>query len=131
MSGAGLISVRLPRSLMGVFREGVSKAGIDIHMGARRLICALKRFTPDELRSLPEPPKELDNPRLSLYVGWQCIDVLAEINRQSQLSTSSVIRRLIYALLVTGSIQFVQNINTKELRLARVQNDAEKVNAKS
>lgn len=117
MSGEGLISVRLPRSLMAVFRGSVSRAGIDIHSGTRRLVCALERFTPDELRWLPEPPKELDNPRLSLYVGWQCIDILAESNRQSQLSTSSVIRRLIYALLVNRSIQFVQNTDTKELRL--------------
>ena len=126
MSGLGLISVRIPRSLMGVFRAGVSQAGIDIHTGALRLISSLQGFAPDELWSLPEPPKELANPRLSLYVGWQCVDVLAEINRQSELSTSSIIRRLIYGLLVTGSIQFVQNTNTKELRLVRVQHSCEK-----
>jgi hypothetical protein len=114
-----------------VFRAGTARARLDLHDGARYLISGLRSLIPDELTSLPEPPKELDNPRVSLYVGWQCIDVLAEVSHRTQLSASSVIRRLVHGLLISGSIEFVQKNGIRELHLVRVQKNSENVCSQS
>jgi len=125
MSGEGLISVRFPRSLLGVFRAGISRVGVDLHTGARYLISGLQNLTPDELIAIPEPAQELDNPRVSLYVGWALMDILAEFCQKTHLSTSSIMRRLIYGLFIQRSIRFVQHSGNKEWRLVSVQNNDE------
>jgi hypothetical protein len=104
MSGNGLISVRLPRSLMAAFEENAARTGIDVHEAARRLIHSLGEVSDDELISLPEPQRESDNPRISLYIGWPQIETLAAVSERTQLSMSQIVRRLIYGAVVGRSV---------------------------
>jgi hypothetical protein len=122
MSGQGLISVRIPRSLLDVFRTAASRSKRTLHGAARFLILGLKGLTPDELSAIPEPQQELDSPRVSLYVGSQCVATLTEVSQKTQLSVSSIVRRLAYGLFVDRSIWFVQNSTNKEWLLVSVQN---------
>lgn len=123
MSGQGLISIRLPRSLLDAFRAGATHAGRDLHCAARDLIASLS-ISSDEWMSLPEPAQEPDNPRVSLYVG-RYRDVLAEVSQKTKLPLSSIIRRLFYALFITRSLRFVQHSENKEWRLVHIQNSAD------
>jgi hypothetical protein len=125
MSGQGLISVRIPRSLLDVFRMAASCSKHTLHGAARLLILGLKGLTPDQLSAIPEPPQELDSPRVSLYVGSRCVAALAEVTQKTHLSVSSIVRRLAYGLFVDKSIWFVQNSTNKEWHLVSVQNCSE------
>src|SRR5258708_15499428 len=104
VSGAGLVSIRLPRSVMEAFEADAMYTGIDRHEAARRLISCLGTVTDDHLVNLAEPPKESENPRLSLYLGWPHAQTLATVPRRTQLSVSCIVRRLIYGLAVTRAI---------------------------
>jgi hypothetical protein len=124
MSGDGLISIRLPRTLFELLRTALQRSGRDLHGGARFLISYLDCLSPDELASIPEPPNEAENPRVSFYVGRYVL-TLEEISLKTRLSKSSIFRRLVYGLFVTKSLGFVQHSENKEWRLVRVQNGAE------
>ena len=125
MSSQGLISVRIPRSLLDVFRIAASRPRHTLHSGARCLIFGLRGLTPAQLSALPEPPQELDSPRVSLYVGSLCVSTLAEFSCKTQLSVSSIVRRLAHGLFICKSIRFVQTSASKEWLLVSVQNSAE------
>jgi hypothetical protein len=60
MSGDGVISVRLPLSLLGAFRTAAAGQNLTIHEAARRLIAFISDLTQDELIKLKEPPHEFD-----------------------------------------------------------------------
>jgi len=96
MSGAGVISIRLPSSLIEALEANALRAGMDIHGAARQLIEGIRELTDAEIAALPDPPKELDNPRLSLYVGWAHVETLRAVSDRAQLSVSDVVRRLVY-----------------------------------
>jgi hypothetical protein len=119
MSGDGVISVRLQRSLLDVFRATAQRQGISLHEAARRLISGLPDFTSGELEQLPEPTREFETPRVSLYIGWRLIDVLISARRNTSLGDSNICRRLIYGLLVTNEIEFVQQNDRWKLQLAK------------
>jgi hypothetical protein len=121
MSGEGLVSVRLPRSLLGAFRASTDRQGISIHEAARRVVSFLPSFTLDELKSLTEPPRELDTPRVSLYVGWDALDILASLTGDGVFTTSGIFRRLIYGLVVTKDVEFVQHNEHWKLQIAKRQ----------
>jgi hypothetical protein len=121
MSGEGVISVRLPKSLLRLFRAIVKQRGMTPHEAARGLLDALASLTQEGLRSLKEPPHELENPRTSLYLGWRRIDVLCAATRNSTLTNSSIFRRLLYGLLVSKQIEFVQHGTQTKLQFVRTQ----------
>ena len=96
MGGEGLVSVRLPGSLLAAFRASTDRQGITVHHAARSLIAGLESLTTDNLKALREPASEVDAPRVSLYIGWDLLDVLADATRESNLTNSSIVRRLLY-----------------------------------
>lgn len=128
MSGVGIVSIRLPRSVLKAFEANALRAGVDKHEAARRLVLALEQLTDDQLADLPEPPKESDNPRLSLYLGWPYAEIPATVSRRTQLSISCIVRRLVYGLVVTGAIKAVQTKHVNELNLVPVQQSTEESN---
>jgi hypothetical protein len=117
MSGDGLISVRMPRSLLDAFRAAAQRQGISIHEAARRLTGKLPSLTRDDLRALTEPPRESDTPRVSLYIGWELLDVLADAAHESNLTNSGIFRRLLYGFLVTKQVEFVQQGDNWKLQI--------------
>lgn len=117
MSGDGVVSVRLPRSLLGAFRLAAERKGLTVHDAARFVINALPSLTLDELKALREPPGELDTPRVSLYIGWRSLDVLARTTQDTSLTNSTVLRRLLFSLFVTKQIAFVQKDGSWKLQL--------------
>jgi hypothetical protein len=117
MSGDGLISVRMQRSLLDAFRAAAQRQGISIHEAARRLTDKLPPLTRDDLRTLREPPREPDSPRVSLYIGCELLDVLADATHESNLTNSSIFRRLLYGFLVTKQVEFVQQGDNWKLQI--------------
>jgi hypothetical protein len=118
MSGEGVISVRLQRSLLTVFRSAAERQGLTIHDAAATTIAAINSGFEEELEELREPPREADSVRVSLYVGWYNIDALTAITRNRALTNSSILRRLLYGLLVTREIEFVQQNDRWNLQIA-------------
>jgi len=117
MSGHGLASVRMPRSLLEALRASAQRQGISIHEAARRLTEKLRSLTWDDLRTLQEPPREQDSPRVSLYIGWDLLDVLADATHESNLTNSTIFRRLLYGFLVTKQVEFVQQHDKWKLQI--------------
>jgi hypothetical protein len=117
MSGYGLVSARIPRSLLEALKASAQRQGISIHEAARRLTDKLPSLTRDDLRTLKEPPREQDSPRVSLYIGWDLLDVLADAAHESDLTNSSIFRRLLYGFLVTKQVEFVQQNNDWKLKI--------------
>jgi hypothetical protein len=117
MSGYGLVSARIPRSLLEALKASAQRQGISIHEAARRLTDKLPSLSWDDLRTLKEPPREQDSPRVSLYIGWDLLDVLADAAHDSDLTHSSIFRRLLYGFLVTKQVEFVQQNNDWKLKI--------------
>jgi hypothetical protein len=115
VSGDGVISIRLPRSLLGAFRSTADAHGLTIHSAARGMITALPPL--DDLRSLREPPHEIDTPCVSLYVGWRAVDLLSRTIQDSPFTNSTIFRRLLHALVVTKEIAFVQHEEEWKLQI--------------
>ena len=91
MGGEGLVSVRMPRSLLSVFRASAERQGYTIHKVAAELTCALTSLTLGELKSLREPPHEIENPRVTLNVTWGLIDILSDYTRDKVLTNSCLL----------------------------------------
>jgi hypothetical protein len=123
MSGDGVVTVRLPLSLLGAVRATTQEHGISIHEAARRWVSYLASLSPDDLRALKEPPREFDTPKVSLYLGWRGVDALTAAMRNSGLKNSTIIRRLLYAVLVTNDIEFVQQDDRWKLQIAKSKNN--------
>jgi hypothetical protein len=122
MSGDGVVTVRLPLSLLGAVRATAQEHGISIHEAAGRWISYLPSLSPGDLKALREPPREFDMPKVSLYVGWRVVDALTVATRNSDLTNSTIIRRLLYAVLVTNDIEFVQQNDRWKLQIAKSKN---------
>jgi hypothetical protein len=122
MSGEGILSVRLPLSLLGILRAIAGQQSMTIHETARRVLAGLSSLTPDQLRELKEPPREIASQRISLYVGWPLMDELAEMTQDAALTNSAVFRRLLYALLVTNQVLFVQQNGSWKLQIVSPKN---------
>ena len=82
-----------------------------------RLLDRLPSLKQTDLLSLRDPPTEQDNPRVSLHVGWDCVDFLSEATDGSPLRNSAIVRRLLYGLLVDGTVEFVQRGEHWELQV--------------
>jgi hypothetical protein len=117
MSGDGVVTVRLPLSLLGAVRATAQEHSISIHDAASRWISYLPSLSPDDLKVLREPPREFDTPKVSLYIGWHVVDALTVATRNSGLTISTVIRRLLYALLITDDLEFVQQNDHWKLQI--------------
>ena len=77
MSGDGLISARIPRSLLQALQASAQRQGISLHEAARRLTDKLPSLTQADLRGLKEPPREPDSPRVSRSQSSRSSRVLA------------------------------------------------------
>lgn len=108
MGGDGVTSFRLPRFLLERLRAAAAQQGISIHEAVSRVVLCLASLSSDELRALPEPPREPNTPKISLYIGWPAIDELAFVARGGTLSNSQILRRVLYGLLISKNISFVQ-----------------------
>lgn len=124
MSGEGVISVRFQRRLLDAFCFVAQSSRRTLPGAARFLIQGMKGLTSSQLSALNDPPPELDNTRVSLYVGRDCIALLTEASQKTGLSVSSILRRLAFGL-IDKSIWFVQDDGDKNWRLATVQNNSE------
>jgi hypothetical protein len=122
MCGDGVISVRLPLSLLGLFRATAEQHSISFHEAARRWISYLPSLSRDDLDALREPPHEFDTPKVSLYVGWRAVDVLTVATRNCTLTNSTILRRLLYGLLVTNELRFVLQNESWELKIVPEKN---------
>lgn len=118
MSGDGVVSVRLPLTLLGAFRAAAARQGISIHEAASRLVSFLRSLSINDLMALTEPPRELDTPKISLYIGRRAIDVLVSVAHSGTLSNSQILRRVLFGLLIRKNISFVQHNGQWKLQIS-------------
>ena len=124
MSWDGVISVRFPPRLLGALCIVAKSSKRSLPRAVSFLIQGMKGLTAAELSALSDPPSELDNPKVSLYVGHDCIALLTKASKEAGLSMSSIVRRLAFGLLVDKTIWFVQDEH-KRWVLAGVQKSTE------
>jgi hypothetical protein len=117
MSGKGVISVRLPHSLLAATNKSAAVHSISIHEVTARIFDRIPSLTDDELMGLPEPPVELENSRVSLHLGSDTAEQVIEAAFAADLSTSNIVRRVLHGILVAGTIEFVQRGKTWQLRV--------------
>jgi hypothetical protein len=117
MSERVTINIELPASIFKTLQAAAANQNISSNEACRRLICALPGLTSAELKSLREPAREQRSRQLRLDLDWKLVDTLSEIPRISGLTTSSVFRRLLYALLFTGKIRFTPRNSGTGFRL--------------
>ena len=110
MSGRGVKSVRLPRSLLKKRRAESSERGKTLHNEIRAVVCRIEHFDVSQLRGLPNPPHEPNPVRLSLYLGPEGVNRLNAAARKSGLTSSTLLLRLLYALPEIRRIKFVQPV---------------------
>jgi hypothetical protein len=109
MSGEGGIGVRPLDSLLVLFCAAKEREGVTAHRAAGILLCALGSFTPDELKVFKDPPRELDQARISPYVDWRLIGALVVVSRNIIFTELCVFQRLHSGLQIPKEIESVQH----------------------
>jgi len=118
MNEGSEITVRVPLSLFGAFRASAERLGVTTSEAVKILTAAASWLPPDQLRSLEEPPQEMETARLSFHLNWNSVDALMITTRNSLLTNSALFRRLLHGLLVTKEISFVQQEGQFKLRIS-------------
>jgi len=108
MSGRGLVSVRLPESMLVKLHLAARRRGMSTNDFARTVVDGLVGLSGSQIQEIPEPPLEAANPRLSLYLGQERLQVLHAAATSSGLSPSSVLRRAQNAAVTKNPIPPVQ-----------------------
>lgn len=127
MTSTASVSLRLPVSLWRSVHTTTVSQGLSIHEASERLIAGLSGFTDTDLRSMPEPPKEIKSRALALSLDWKYLDRLSELSRTSSLTVYSIFRRILHAILVARTICFVlrENENGLSLRISQIHGEFE------
>ena len=108
MSGRGLVSCRLPESMLERLGTVATGRAMSTNELARTVVDGLPGLSGSQIRSIPEPRLEATNPRLSLYLGQEGLQVLNAAATSSGLSPSSVLRRALNAAVTRNLITPVQ-----------------------
>ncbi len=108
MSGRGLVSSRLPESMLERLGTVATGRAMSTNELARTVVDGLPGLSGSQIRSIPEPRLEATNPRLSLYLGQEGLQVLNAAATSSGLSPSSVLRRALNAAVTRNLITPVQ-----------------------
>jgi hypothetical protein len=108
MSGRGLVSVRLPRSILQRLHSTARGRGMTTNQLARIVVSGLVGISGSKIREMAEPTLESVNQRLSLYLGSEGVEVLNAASARSGLSASRVLRRAFGATFATGHVLTVQ-----------------------
>lgn len=108
MSGHGLVSVRLPQSMLHKLHVTAGRRGLRTNELAQIIVNGLEGLSGSQIREIPEPSLEATNPRLSVYLGQKGLQVLNTAATSSSLSPSSALRRALNAALTTKSFSPVQ-----------------------
>jgi hypothetical protein len=115
MTETHVFTVEMPSSLWEAFQTLANRDGVSIHLAATRLAMGLTGLLDTDLCSLPEPPRESITRRLILNLGKKGLELLQQLSDQSQLSRSSVFRRVLYSLLITRRLELVKCSITSHL----------------
>lgn len=105
MSGRGLVSVRLPQSMLDRLWATTRQQGLTVNQYARNVVAGLAGLNGPQIRQIPEPASESRNPRLSVYLGDAGVQTLSSAALASGISPSSVLRRALSSAM-TANLQF-------------------------
>jgi hypothetical protein len=120
MNGRTDITITLPVSMLGAFRVATARHGISIEAACKRIICGLSGLTNCDLKTLPEPSHERRNQELRVSLEWRYVDRLSAATRVSNMTISSIFRRILHALLFTRKVHFISR-NGNEISLELTQ----------
>jgi hypothetical protein len=109
MSGRGLVSVRLPESMLERLRLAARRQGVSTNDFARTVVDGLVGLSGSQIREIPEPPSDAASLRLSVYLGQERLQVLNAAATSTGISPSSALRRALNAALTRNLIPSVQS----------------------
>ena len=122
MSGIGLLSVRLPKSLLVAFRAGATHG---VHSATRFLVGSLATFTVAELQSLEEPTMGPGAPSLTLCLKAPGLAALNQASERSGLSGSDIVRRLVHGFFVADTLREVQRADNRKWEIELIERPAQ------
>jgi hypothetical protein len=116
MSGDGLISVRMSRSLLEALRNTATRNQVSISEIAGRILSRTNSLD-GILTTIQDPTTEGNGQRVSLYVGCDCVDMIFQNATANSMWSSSLVRRVLHGILVAESIEFVQEAGVWKLQV--------------
>jgi hypothetical protein len=117
MRNGDFISMKIPSSLLESLERVAKYQEISPIEGCRRVIRGIFGLSVADLRSLPEPPRPIRERVLILDLDSRHLDVLSEVSKRSRLSGPSILRRILYGMLITHKVRFVCGESENDLWL--------------
>jgi hypothetical protein len=105
LSGTTTLSVRVPSSVFSALKAFAAIRVMSTDEVCNKLISRVAQFT--DVKTWAAPPSEFTHRNLNLNLEWKCLDKLDEISRFSRIGISSAFRRMLCAILITHTIDFI------------------------
>jgi hypothetical protein len=121
LRGNDSIDVSLPNSLWTIFDLLVRRQGLTADTALLRLIDALPGLSKADLCELQEPHKERVNRTLTVRIGRERKTFVEQVASEFGFSSSSILRRILYAFFVSGEIALFCATNDSRGELKRTQ----------
>lgn len=116
-----VVDIKLPDSLWGLFNAAARRQGICIDEAVVCLIGALFALTSEDFINLREPPRETLNRICHWSVGRNRKYSLERYSFKNGFSPSSLLRRVLYAILISEQILIINSKYEPGMRLQRAQ----------
>jgi hypothetical protein len=117
----GLVDVKLPDSLHTLFNASALRRGVTDDEAITCLIDAITDLNNGDLLNLVEPRKERRSHCHSWSVGRDRKRAIDCFSSENGLSSCSLLRRILYAILVTKEIAVINSRFEPGMRLQRMQ----------
>ena len=121
MREADLIHVEIPGSLWSRLDIYFRREGITADTAAMRLIDGISDLSKTDIEELEEPRKERARRDLTLTIGHGRKILIERLSRACGSSSSSIVRRLLYAFFVSKELAFFCAPDGIGIRLERTQ----------
>jgi hypothetical protein len=121
MNETDLIHVEIPASLWSTLDICFRHEGVTAEVATMRLIDALPGLSKPDLDELQEPRRERLKRDLALKIGNRRRTLIEQVSRTCGASSSSIIRRLLYAFFVSKELAFLGTRDGTGIRLQRTQ----------
>jgi hypothetical protein len=111
--GSNLVSfsLRIASTLAVALEAAVAREHLTVDEAISLVLEGLPGLAIVDVRELVEPPREHLNRRLKLHPTERGLRILEEYSLRSALSLSSICRRLLCGILISGEIQLIHDPN--------------------
>lgn len=117
----GVIEIKLSDSLWSAFSASVRRQGLTMDVAVTRLIDGLHGLTRGDLSELVEPPREKVNRICTYRIEQHRKHLIEHFSFTTGFSYHTVLRRILYALVVSKEIAFFNSQTEPGMQLRRTQ----------